>query len=59
LIPVLGVPWTAAFIAVEVPAVSEVVVGLNVTEMVGTSAMVALAVFVVSTTLFAINVMVC
>jgi multisubunit Na+/H+ antiporter MnhF subunit len=59
LTPVLAVPWTAAFIAVEAPAVSEVVVGLNMTETVGISAMVALAVFVGSTTLFATKVMVC
>jgi hypothetical protein len=53
------VPFTTAFIAVDCPAVSEAVVGLSVTEMVGISAMVALAVFVGSTTLFAVKVMVC
>lgn len=59
LMPVLVVPSTAASSAVDCPAVNEVVVGLSVTEMVGISAMVALAVLVGSTTLFAVNVMVC
>jgi hypothetical protein len=57
--PELEVPFTTAFIAVDCPAVNDVVVGLSVTEMVGISAMVALAVFVGSTTLFAVKVMVC
>ena len=57
--PSFVVPFTTAFIAVDCPAVSDVVVGLSVTETVGTSAMVALAVFVGSTTLFAVKVMVC
>ena len=57
--PLFALPFTTAFIAVDCPPVNEVVVGLNVTEMVGISAIVALAVFVVSTTLFAVKVMVC
>jgi hypothetical protein len=59
LMPIFVVPLTTALIAVDCPAVSDVVVGLNLIEMVGTSAMVALAVFVGSTTLFAVKVMVC
>jgi hypothetical protein len=53
------VPLTTAFIAVDCQAVSEVVLGLSETEMVGINAMVALAVFVGSRTLFAVKVMVC
>lgn len=45
--------------AVDCPAVSDVVVGLSATEMVGINAMVALAVLVGSTTLLAVKVMVC
>ena len=59
MIPVFGVPFTTGFNAVDCPPVNVVVVGLRATEMVGISAMVALAVFVGSTTLFAIKVMVC
>jgi hypothetical protein len=56
---VLLVPFTEAFSAVDCPLVSDVNVGLRVTDMVGISAIVALAVLVGSATLFAVNVMFC
>ena len=59
LMPVLVVPETTAFMAVDCPTDNEVVVGLSLTEIVGIRAIVAVAVFVVSTTLVAFNVMLC
>jgi hypothetical protein len=56
---VFVVPVTAAFSAVDCPAVNEVEVGLSATPMVGTNAMVRLALLVGSTTLVAVTVMFC
>lgn len=55
----MEVPFTVPFSAVDCPPVSDVVVGLSVTFMVGISAIVALALLEGSTTLFAVNVIFC
>jgi hypothetical protein len=55
----LVVPFTVAFMAVDWPAASELELGLSDTDMVGTNAMVALAVLVRSATLFTVKVMFC
>jgi len=59
LTPAFAVPFTTAFIAVVWPAVSDFVVGLSVTDTVGMRATVALALFVGSTMLLTVKVMVC
>jgi hypothetical protein len=59
MIAVLVVPLTTPFRAVDCPPVKEVEVGLRVTVMVGTSATVALADLVGSSTLFAVITMFC
>ncbi len=57
--PVLVVPVTVAFSDVDCPTVSEVEVGSSEIPMVGTNAIVAVAVLVGSTTLVAVNEMFC
>lgn len=57
--PVLVVPVTVGFSAVDCPLVREVEVGFSVIPMVGTNAIVAEAYLVGSTTLVAYNVMFC
>jgi hypothetical protein len=52
-------PFTTAFSAVDCPTLSLVEFGLIVTDIVGTSAIVAVAALAGSTTLVAVNVMFC
>jgi hypothetical protein len=59
LSPVLLVPVTVPFNAVDWPPVNEVNVGLSETPIVGTNATVTLALLVGSTTLVAVTVMFC
>jgi hypothetical protein len=59
MMAVLAFPSTVPFSAVDWPAMSDVKVGLSATEMVGISAIVAVALLVGSATLFAVSVTFC